>query len=218
MQKNNYLKFGATLFIICLVASGLLSLVHSLTKDKIQDQKDNEEKMGLMDVLPKAKDFEFMDRGDNSFYVGTDAQGGIVGYAFVAEKRGYSSDIITMVGITGDGAIQGIKILSQNETPGLGSKIVEVKEDRTIWSVLSNKSESKVAPKPWFQEQFQGKNINDSYQIDAVTGATISSSAHVNSLMSQIETITGATISSTAVIDSIKERSEVILEEIKNAR
>ncbi len=191
MQKNNYLKFGATLFIICLVASGLLSSVYSLTKDKIQAQKDSEEKMGLMDVLPEAKDFEFVDRGDSSFYVGTDAQGNIIGYAFVAERRGYSSDIITMVGITDDGTIQGIKILSQNETPGLGSKIDEVEEDKTIWTAFS-KEEKGAAPKPWFQEQFRGKNINN---------------------LDQIEAITGATISSTAVIDSLKEKAEIIINE-----
>ncbi|MFC1709060.1 RnfABCDGE type electron transport complex subunit G [Candidatus Omnitrophota bacterium] len=194
MPKNNYVKFAATLFIICLVASGLLSSVYSVTKDKIAAQKENEEKMGLMDVLPSAQDFEFVERPDNSFYIGKNSRADVVGYAFVVEKKGYSSDIVTMVGIDLNGAIQGIKILSQNETPGLGSKIVEVEENKTIWTAFSKKEESQEAPKPWFQEQFRGKSIND---------------------LDSVETITGATISSTAVIDSIKEKVEIIVNEVQ---
>ena len=101
-----------------------------------------------------------------------------------------------MVGITDDGTIQGIKILSQNETPGLGSNIDEVVEDKTVWTAFS-KEEKGATPKPWFQEQFRGKSINN---------------------LDQIETITGATISSAAVIVSIKEKVEIILKEIKNAQ
>ena len=198
MKRNDYLKFGATLFIICLIASGLLSSVYSLTKDKIEAQKAREEKLSLEEVLPQAQNFDFIDRGENSFYVGKDAQDNIIGYAFVAEKRGYSSDIVTMVGITEDGTIQGIKILSQNETPGLGTKIIEVESDKTIWSVLSKESTEAISveiPKPWFQEQFKRKNVRN---------------------LDEIEIITGATTSSETVIDSIKEKAEQILEVIKD--
>lgn len=197
MLGNNFLRFGLTLFIICLIAAGLLSSVYSLTKDKIAAQKESEEKLSLSEVLPQAQEFKFLDRGENSFYIGTDTKGKIVGYAFTAEKRGYSSDIVTMVGIDSEGNIKGIKILSQNETPGLGSKIVEVEQNKTIWSALSKKQEEEIIPRPWFQEQFRGKNIKN---------------------LDQVETITGATISSTAVIDSIKEKAKIILQEIKNAR
>ncbi|MFH1622333.1 MAG: RnfABCDGE type electron transport complex subunit G [Candidatus Omnitrophota bacterium] len=197
MQSNNYLKFGLTLLVICLVASGLLTSVYSLTKDKIEAQREDEETIGLREVLPRARDFKFIDKAKNSYYIGTDARGNIVGYVFITQKKGYSSDIITMVGIDSNGIIQAIKILSQNETPGLGSKIVEVKEDKTKWSVPSEKSEKRTAPKPWFQEQFKGKNVDS---------------------LDQVETITGATISSTAVIDSIKEKAEIILREIKYGR
>ena len=103
-----------------------------------------------------------------------------------------------MVGITEDGTIQGIKILSQNETPGLGTKIIEVESDKTIWSVLSKESTEAISveiPKPWFQEQFKRKNVRN---------------------LDEIEIITGATTSSETVIDSIKEKAEQILEVIKD--
>jgi len=187
--KNNFLRYSATLFIICVIASGLLSSVYTLTKDKIQAQVDLEKQQSLQEVLPRATEFRATESEGATYYTGYDAQGNIVGYAFLAQKRGYSSDIVTMVGITADGTIQGIKILSQNETPGLGSKIVEVKEDKTIWSVLAKKIKIAAPAKPWFQEQFIGKNMR---RIEGV------------------ETITGATISSQAVIDSIEEAQRVM--------
>jgi len=198
MAKNNFLKYTATLFIICLIASGLLSSVYNLTKGKIKLQQDNEKMESLKESLSGAQDFYFVDKKDKSYYIGKDKQGRIVGYAFIAEKAGYSSNIVTMVGITKEGMIQGIKILSQNETPGLGSKIVEIDTDRTVWDALSGKGASEEVPKPWFQAQFTGKSIGN--------------------LGETIETVTGATVSSEAVIDSIKEKAKIILEEIKDGR
>jgi electron transport complex protein RnfG len=58
--------------------------------------------------------------------------------------------------------------LSQQETPGLGARIVEVRPG---------------GEKPWFTSQFEGKSGDelrlkkDGGGIDAITGATISSRA-----------------------------------------
>ena len=203
MLKNNFIRFTVTLFIICVMASALLSFVYSQTKDKIQAQKDLEEQESLKEVLPDASDFDFIEQDTNSYYIGKDDEGKIIGYVFKTEGKGYASDIVTMVGVDVRGVanvIGGIKILSQNETPGLGSKIVEVKQDKTIWSVLLEKESSdkkEVEPKPWFQEQFQGKRIDQ---------------------LEDVETITGATISSKAVIDSVKNKAKEILEIIQNDR
>ena len=188
--KNNFLRYSATLFIICVIASGLLSSVYTLTKDKITAQAEGEKQQSLQEVLPCAREFCATEFEGATYYTGYDARGSIVGYAFLAQQRGYSSDIITMVGITADGTIQGIKILSQNETPGLGSKIIEVKEDKTIWSVFAKKIKIAAPAKPWFQQQFIGQNV---HRIEGV------------------ETITGATISSQAVIESIKEEAKRIM-------
>lgn len=194
-MNNNFIKFPVILLVICFLASGLLGIVYSNTKDKIRAQEELEKELSLREVVPQATQFKLIDRGDNSFYIGTSAAGIPVGYAFVAEKKGYASVIATMVGITSEGTITGIKILSQNETPGLGSKITEVKQDKTLWSVLSRQSEQQDAapPTPWFQAQFEGKDGNSLAGVDAITGATISSRA---------------------VIDAIREKTGDILTEI----
>lgn len=197
MQKSNFVKFPATLFIICFVASGLLGVVYSNTKDKIQAQNDQTKSLKV--VLPQAQDFRFVERGENSYYVGKVSDGTIAGYVFDAKKKGYASDIVTLVGITEEGIITEIKILSHNETPGLGSKISEVTQEGTIWTVLLKDSQpqGEAEAKPWFQKRFEGHDARS---------------------LEDVDTITGATISSKAVIDSIQQKAEKIMGEINNGR
>ena len=50
--------------------------------------------------------------------------GAIVGYIIPATAPdGYSGDINLITGILADGTIAGVRVLSHNETPGLGDKI-----------------------------------------------------------------------------------------------
>ncbi len=196
-MRNNYIKFAATLAIICLASSGLLSVVYNITRPKIEEQRKQEESRSLKDVFPQAKDFqEVKEAGEVLYYKALGPKGELLGYAFKASGRGYSSDIVTMVGMDKDGIIKNIKILSQNETPGLGSRIVEVIQKETLWDVLFKKIKLGKPPVPWFQAQFSGKNVNE--------------------LEKQADTITGATISSSAVIRSIKGKALQIQERIKN--
>lgn len=166
-----------TLFLICVIAAGLLAFVNKLTKPKILAQAKAEEVIALKEVMTGVDNFEEVKKDNQIFYFkAIDKDKNIIGYCFLARKYGYSSDIVTMVGIKPTGEITGIKILEQNETPGLGAKMVEIRQGEK---------------KPWFQNQFSGKNSNDP----------------------KIDTITGATISSKSVIDSIKEKAKEILRE-----
>jgi len=78
---------------------------------------------------------------------------------FAVSPYGYSSEIVTLVGISNDGMIVGVKILRQAETPGLGAKV-----EAAGWA-----------------EQFSGLPSDqplavdkDGGSIDAIAGATIS--------------------------------------------
>lgn len=197
MLKNSYFKYAATLAIICLAASGLLSAVFNLTQPKILYQKAQEELSGLKEVCPRAADFEPVKDGEDVvYYKALDGGKNIIGYAFKAVKKGYSSDIVTMAGMDRDGVISRIKILSQNETPGLGTRITEVIQKETFWDVVLKKSKLGAPPRPWFQSQFDGKKSED-----------LKGSVHV---------ITGATVSSRAVIDSVQEKAGVVMERIRH--
>jgi len=170
------LRYGFILALICIFASGLLAGVNSLTKARIMAQAKAEEEAALSEVLPQAIRFEpVKSESEIIYYKGYNQDNQFVGAAFTTSGKGYSSTIETMVGMTKDGTITAIKILSQNETPGLGAGIVE----------------------PAFSGQFAKKNIQ---------------------ALTQVQAITGATISSRAVIDSVKKKAEEIKELIKNEK
>ena len=153
------IRYGFILGIICIVAAGLLSGVNSLTKPRILGQALAEENAGLKEVLPEADHFEVVkEKEETIYYKGYDKSGKFIGVAFKATGKGYSSVIETLAGMLSNGKIIAIKILSQNETPGLGSRIIE----------------------PGFINQFKG--VNDLTGVQAITGATISSRAVIASV------------------------------------
>lgn len=143
------MKMIVVLTTICIISAFLLGLTYSMTVDKIKYQEEMIEKNALKSVLPFAVDFS---KEGDGYYKGLNAMGEVVGYAFIGGGKGYSSVISVMVGIDTERKIQGIKILSQQETPGLGGRVEE----------------------PWFQKQFSEKGLD---AIDTITGATISSRA-----------------------------------------
>jgi len=150
------IRYGFILTIICMVAAGLLAGVNSLTRVRIIAAAQAEEEASLKEVLPEAARFEAVKSGDAIlYYQALDKNEKPVGVAFKTAGQGYSSTIETMVGMLEDGTITTIKVLSHNETPGLGARVAE----------------------PDFTRQFSRVKANDLAGVQAITGATISSKA-----------------------------------------
>ncbi len=154
-------RYGFTLATICLIASGLLAAVNSVTRVKIIAQAQAQENASLQEVLPQAARFEAVRSGEEIiYYKAYDASGSPAGFAFKAKGKGYSSEIETMVGMDNDGKIIAIKVISLNETPGLGSRVAEKQ----------------------FTSGFAGQPAEDLSNVQTIAGATISSSAVINSV------------------------------------
>jgi len=94
------------------------------------------------------------------------SNGAEIGFAFRAVGKGYGGLIDILVGFENETTIKGVTIVSHLESPGLGARITESS----------------------FRDQFIGVNIADvalkqkGGEIDAVTGATISSRAVVDAI------------------------------------
>ena len=162
------LRYGFILAVICAVASGLLAGMNSITQAKIIAQARAEEVSALKEVMPQGEDFEPIKKGqDVIYYKVSNGEGKFIGVAFKASGKGYSGVVETLVGMSKDGTILAIKILSQNETPGLGVRIAE----------------------PSFTGKFTNKNIQDLSGVQAITGATISSKAVINSVQEKAREI-----------------------------
>jgi len=123
---------------------------------------DNQPDQNVFKVTEADKEWQFYVARKSGVYAGA---------AFIASSaNGYGGEIRLMIGITDDGAIKAIQILEQRETPGLGTKITNDK----------------------FKNQFAGKDVaattwavtKDGGQVDAITGATISSRAVAEAIRS----------------------------------
>lgn len=169
-------RFAAILMLVALIAAGCLAWVDKITKPKILTQEAKALQDALHYVLSDAQVIvPESSEGQILFYRGFSDKEmkHLAGYAFQADGEGYSSTIKTIVGIDTLFVIKAIKILSQQETPGLGTRCEEILNGETS---------------PWWPRQFSGKNAReirvnkDGGVIQAITGATITSRAITNAI------------------------------------
>ncbi|MDD1426346.1 FMN-binding protein [Dolichospermum sp. ST_sed9] len=162
-----------SLFLVCLIASGLLSKVYTITKVQIEKQMSESILLRLSDVLPGAKKFEVV--VPDTLWVGFDEQNQKVGIVFKIGPRGYAGPIPILVGYGVDSMVKKIYIASASEglkeTPGLGLKVKEPK----FKNQFSNKTYAEL------------KLVKDGGSIQAITAATISSRAVVKGAREGIE-------------------------------
>jgi len=166
------IKLIAVLTLFCVISGFLLAWVNIQTKAPIEASKKAEMSQAFAKILPPYDNDIISDSittnymgKELKFYIGK-KDGRISGIAFISEsQRGYGGKIVIACGIsTEDKTIKGIEILEANETPGLGSKI----RDTKFLSQFSGKS---TVNSEWAKVK---KDMGD---IDAITGATISSRA-----------------------------------------
>ena len=163
---NQLVRFGLILALICMIASLILSVTYKFTKPVIDERMREEEKAALALIMPDADKFEQKQVGDEKYYIAYE-KGKFKAYCVKVVSWGYSSYIRMLVGVDKKGIIQGVEILEQHETPGLGNQI-------------SKKS---------FTAQFKAKDATKIQlkDIHAITGATISSKAVVKGIHDGID-------------------------------
>jgi electron transport complex protein RnfG len=163
------ISYGIMIGLICAVASGILDRMNFLSKSKFITQAQAQVESDLAELLPPATRFEpVKSNGQILYYKGYDKDNRLVGAVFKAAGKGYSGEIETMAGMTRDGKITFIKVIAHNETAGVGSRVTE----------------------PGFTGQFSGKAIRQLPSVQAITGATISSSAVINSVAQKAQELT----------------------------
>ncbi len=199
------MRLTLVLTLVALAAGLAIGFVHNRTAEKIEQQEQQAQQQALNRVFPDGVTIEEQ-QGDSALprqYWVARKDGALVGYAFPGMSRGYSSDIKFIVGVTPGGEIIGLTVLSQAETPGLGTRVQEVPSTKYIWNGLFVKTEEVL---PWFTQQFVG--------IDATSEIEIRKGDEWHKLDEQrqdelerqnaITAITGATISTRAVIRGVE--------------
>jgi electron transport complex protein RnfG len=136
-----------------------------VVRDKIEWQKEQKIQRMLYEIFPNMTEHTLED--DIYMIYSNEAE---IGFAFLAVGKGYGGLIDILVGLDNETTIKGVTIVSHLESPGLGARITESS----------------------FRDQFAGLNIDDVVlkrdggQIDAITGATISSGAVVDAIRATV--------------------------------
>jgi len=182
---NKSAKMIIVLTTTAILSGGVLAYFNLFTSLIIEAYQSSELKNAVGVVLPGIVSYDEKVINDTQFYLGKNENGDLIGVAFLAEGNGFQSKIKILVGMNPKFTkIKSLKILQQVETPGLGTKI---EDDPT------NKSD-----KFWFLNQFKdleigtgityvkNKKPSEEGEIQAITGATISSKSVVNILNDSI--------------------------------
>jgi len=178
----------STRLIVSMAVSGLFSgliiiAIYLVTFDTIKENKARELKEAVFRVLPKVTQMSQLrlesdkvvdyagDPDENTLYAGFTETGQFVGYALTGSGAGFQDTIKVIYGYQPDKErVVGMWILDSRETPGLGDKIYKDAAFVGNFDALSIRPTIKVVKK--------GTKTKNS-EVDAITGATISSKAVV---------------------------------------
>ncbi len=174
MNLKEVLKPAAILFVICVAVSAALAGTNMLTKDRIAQAAAQKAEESRMVVLPGAESFE----ESGGHYTGKDSSGQAVGYVFETESKGYGGTVKVMTGVSTEGSITGVIVLSHSETAGLGSNAEKAEFRDQYQQPVANLTGGIQVVK--FQAPKEG-------EIQAMTGATITSTAVTNAVNAAIE-------------------------------
>ena len=111
-------------------------------------------------------------------YAGYDDTGGLVGIAIEASGRGYQDIIRVLYSYSPDCAcINGFKVLEHKETPGLGEKIITDADFQANFEHLDATLDPATHEPANAIVTVKHGTKSEPWQIDAISGATISSKA-----------------------------------------
>lgn len=180
------IKDALILFAITLIAGLMLGVVNDITKEPIAQQEQKAKNEACQNVFAAADSFEAQELADSAqieqvltdagisgadideLMAGKDASGALLGYVItVTDHEGYGGDIQFSMGITHEGTLNGISLLSISETAGLGMRAGEV-----LVPQFADKNVSKFT--------YTKTGATADSEIDAISGATITTNAVVN--------------------------------------
>lgn len=165
-MKDNYIVQGWLVVVLCLAFGGILAGVDIAWRGRIEANQLAETLGQVPALVPAATEGQADTVSGQTVYRAITGDR-LLGWVIPCSGQGFADRISLLVGVDGSASvITGLYVLDQKETPGLGNRIV----GRT------------------WRDQFVGKSTATplvasrnraatSHEIDAVTGATISSVA-----------------------------------------
>lgn len=157
---------GPTLILlaICLAITFALAGTYQATKPVIEQANIAAANIARFEVLPEADSFTQVE--------GVDLPEGVLeayaadngaGFVFKSQAKGYGGFVTYMIALDPDGVIVDVSMFEHSETPGLGTKVGERA----------------------YLDQYKGETSAE--EVDAISGATLTSNSLKNSLRATFE-------------------------------
>ncbi len=172
-RESTFFNMVMALLVITFIASASLGFIYELTKEPIEAARAAKKNDAIRSVVPvfdnnpSEEEYRIEVSGGELVFYPAKKDGELVGTAVETfTNRGFSGEIILMVGLLPDGTIHGIEVLEHKETPGLGDKMESDKSDFSVQFEGQN------------PEDFRLRLRQDGGDIDGITATTISSRAY----------------------------------------
>lgn len=168
---NKTVNIVLVLTFTALISAAVLASVNDWAKPLIEENRTRAIAQAIFQVQQDAKKYDKLNLPELNVFEVFDENNNSLGYAVVHQGNGFQGTIKLIFGIDKNlERIKAIEILEQVETPGLGSLITEE-------NYKSQFNELSVNP---FIKLIKGKEKSSENEVQAITGATISSRAVVN--------------------------------------
>ncbi len=185
-MNSKVIMHNLPLLVITLVCVLFIHFLHTISSERISDNKKRAALEAINEVLTLAYDNDvFTDTRTIAVPTSINPAGNIsVYYArqngqvqalamLPVVAKGYSGPISLLVGMNKDGSISGVHVMSHTETPGFGA---DIHQDKSDW--LTMFSGQSLLP----EQDDDWRISSDGGKYDRLSGATITSRAVISSL------------------------------------
>ena len=175
-NEHSTFKIAFNLAAACFISGIVIGSVYFVTAPVAAQKAEEMKQESMKALVPEAE--HFTEVGGHAGWFAAEKGGKAVAYIVPAESKGYGGKIKMLVAVTADSKVIDFSILEHNETPGLGDN----------------------AQKPEFRQMFAGKGADklevtkdpaNKDNIQAMTGATISSRAVTKGVREAVEAVAG---------------------------
>ncbi len=191
---------------VALLTSAVMGIADRLTRTDIANRQLEDLQATLQQVIPAGyydnelvRDTATIQDGERSVVIYRARKAGQVqAVCYQVSAPGYGNTAMAIImGVDRNGALLGTRVVSHNETPGLGDKIELSKSD---WILsFTGRSLSNPPPEKWAVkkdggvfDQFTGATITPRAVVKAVKGGLEFFAAHRAALLDEAEPVTGA--------------------------
>lgn len=176
-----------SLGLVTAFSGALLGLMYQATKEPIA-QRSKEDRVAAIKLVappfdndPEADMWTTDISGSEVSVYPAREDGRLVGAAVKATSmNGFSGEVTVMAGFDADGTVRDYQVLHQAETPGLGAKM-------QMWFRDPKGARSVLGKNPGRDSFYVTKDTEKHGQVDAITAATISSRAFLETLRDAYE-------------------------------